>query len=519
MRFTKLAVAVAGCLGVLACSDSTAVSPTAPPQDLRFTVGGPSCNVPSDYPTIQAAINTPGCSTVKVANGIYDEQVVIARDVILQGSGNGTILRPSSPTTLATLYTYPATTFWPGTVLGAVVLVQNSNFVRVLNLKIDGVNLTTLPAGASRVAGILYGESAGLIDNVTVTTMVVNGYSTRSYGIDLSAVGAARNVEVKNSRVTNWSRNAIQVQGASLTGNIHNNTLTGPGAANAAVPSAVPNGILFIHGAAGNATANTISALHTIATESRSGGIFFYDPLTAGIVVENNNIFDVDDAVSVSHNANGVIIRGNNLHANAEVGVQLEDGATDASITGNTITGNAKAGIRFGGASDPEGPPFADTPPGTGNVAHLNNISGNLYGVVNWDAKIFDATCNWWGSLSGPGPIALGTGDRVTTNVTYTPWIANAACGSSTATQKPCEMAYDQKAKDFAAQQAAARQTFDAQQRAAKAVFYSTPHTDAERKTFESQQRTEKNTFEAQQKSDKSAFTTQNSADKLQCSA
>jgi parallel beta-helix repeat protein len=425
MRLTRLTVLLGMCVSFLACSDTTPVSPSAiVPLSPVFTIGGPSCSVPLNYATIQAAVNDAGCTTIKVAAGTYDEQVVISRALSLEGAGAATVIRPSGPATLTTLYTYPAGAFWPGTALASVVLVQNSADVRLKKLTVDGANVTTLPAGASRVAGILYGEAAGTIDQVAVTTIVVNGYTTRSYGIDLSAVGVARKVEVKNSDVTNWSRNGIQAQGGLLVANIHDNTLTGPG--NVAVEGAVPNGILFIKGAGGQAKNNTITALHTTTSDgSLSAGILFYDPLTAGIVVEKNDISDVDDGITVSHFANDVIIRNNKLYDNAQVGIQLEGGATGTTISGNSITGNTIAGIRFGGPDDASG---ADTPPGTGNVAHGNDIVGNGIGIANYNIAVpivFDATCNWWGAIDGPGPVGSGSGDTVSANVTFAPWITN----------------------------------------------------------------------------------------------
>src|SRR3989338_4025449 len=334
------------------------------------------------YTTIQGAVDAANSGdTIQICAGTYDEQVVIdGEDLTLQGVGDTTIVRPSASATLSTLYTYPAGTFWPGTVMASIILVKDTGATTIKDLKVDGVNVTTVPAGASRVAGILYGESAGVVDNATVTTMVVDGYATRSYGIDLSAVGTARGVEVKDSDITNWSRNGIQAQGASLTADIHDNTLVGPD--DVFVGAAVPNGILFIHGTGGNATSNTISALHHSLSGSRSAGILFYDPVVPGIVVEDNDISDVDDGVNVAHNANDVIVRLNNLHDNLEVGIHLEDGATGTTITGNTITGNLMAGIRFAGAADPGGPSLADDPPGAGNVADRNNISGNTDGDV-----------------------------------------------------------------------------------------------------------------------------------------
>ena len=78
---------------------------------------------------------------------------------LCKAAGDTTIIRPSSPAKLTALYTYPAGTFWPGTVMASTVLVKNTGAATVKDLKVDGVNVTALPAGASRLAGILYGES------------------------------------------------------------------------------------------------------------------------------------------------------------------------------------------------------------------------------------------------------------------------------------------------------------------------------------------------------------------------
>lgn len=413
-------------MSIMVVGPATAVSSTWAVDDDGFA-SATDCNA-SDVAstTIQGAVDAASSTdTVMVCPGTYDEQVVIdSMDLTLQGSGDTTIIRPSSAIILASLYTYPAGTFWPGTVMASIVTVTNGDAVTLKDFKVDGVNVTTTPAGAGRVAGVLYGESGGVVNNVTVTTMVVDGYTTRSYGVDLSATGTSRNVEVKSSHVTDWSRNGIQAQGASLYANIHDNTLVGPG--DPLNASAVPNGILFIHDVDGNATDNTISGMHTtVAGSARSAGILFYDPLTPGITVAGNNISDVDDGVLVGHNSNGVVISQNNLHNNVEVGIHLEDGANDTTITGNTITSNAMAGIRFAGATDPGTP---DSPPGTGNVAHLNMISGNGIGIADYDTQVFDADHNWWGDMSGPSAVGFGEGDSVTTNVTYEAWCFNIGC-------------------------------------------------------------------------------------------
>jgi len=80
------------------------------------------------------------------------------------------------------------------------------------------------------------------------------------------------------------------------------------------------------------------------------------------------------------------------------------------TITGNTITGSS-IGIYS----------YLST-----TTANFNNIYNNTdYGVVNWDATVLDATHNWWGDVSGPTHAENpgGTGDAVSDNVDYTPWL------------------------------------------------------------------------------------------------
>jgi parallel beta-helix repeat protein len=60
----------------------------------------------------------------------------------------------------------------------------------------------------------------------------------------------------------------------------------------------------------------------------------------------------------------------------------------------------------------------------SGNVIHCNNIEGNLpHGIYNGNTlENVNAINNWWGDASGPSH-SPGTGDGVSQNVTYDPWL------------------------------------------------------------------------------------------------
>jgi hypothetical protein len=57
-------------------------------------------------------------------------------------------------------------------------------------------------------------------------------------------------------------------------------------------------------------------------------------------------------------------------------------------------------------------------------TANCNNIAGNdVFGVYNAAAEEVDATINWWGDASGPSGAGPGSGDGVSANVTFNPWL------------------------------------------------------------------------------------------------
>jgi len=84
------------------------------------------------------------------------------------------------------------------------------------------------------------------------------------------------------------------------------------------------------------------------------------------------------------------------------------------TINGGTLQNNGRGGLfiyNMGGTIQ--------------NIVITNsNIVGNTqYGVFTNTAPAVLAKCNWWGAANGPGIIASGSGDHVTTNVIYCPWL------------------------------------------------------------------------------------------------
>jgi len=130
--------------------------------------------------------------------------------------------------------------------------------------------------------------------------------------------------------------------------------------------------------------------------------------LDYGIEIERGGIAVVTNN-TVSNNTGVASVDGSNS-AGIYATTYFSPGTT-ATVTGNDLKNNT-VGITVGYDS-------ADT---ATVVAHNNNFTGNGEGVNSTNATV-NATDNWWGDNSGPGPVGPGTGDNVSLHVTYDPWI------------------------------------------------------------------------------------------------
>jgi len=122
---------------------------------------------------------------------------------------------------------------------------------------------------------------------------------------------------------------------------------------------------------------------------------------TSDVVVEGNEIYD-------SSSENGVIYLA---YAISNVTIRLN------SIRDNTLSTSKRstsAGILLEYRVD-----------ASSVIISCNNIyNNNPYGCTNEAAGSLKAENNWWGDSSGPSGVGPGTGDAVTSNVDYDPWLS-----------------------------------------------------------------------------------------------
>jgi len=234
--------------------------------------------------------------------------------------------------------------------------------------------------------------------------------------------------EVTNASTTDDVSQAIQtyhetaMPGVDISGlSIHDNTFTNHGTGTAGYEA------IYINRDAGTGTVTimdnqfTGDVLRAITTERSkttiSGNSIITDLAPGlpggyiGILVRDYNA-GAQDTVAVTGNT----VKGSGSGKGFQVGIQIGKSGqtlTNISVTNNTVQMNL-TGIKVLSSA-------------AGVVVNYNDISGNTnYGVENTDTNTLDATNNWWGDASGPYHPTTnpgGTGEAVSDNVDYDPWL------------------------------------------------------------------------------------------------
>jgi hypothetical protein len=436
----------------------------------------PRCYCVNPTGTIQEAIDeaSPG-DTVLIKNGTYDEQLVINKSLSVEGFGGAVTIKPSSSSRLSTLRDAPWSTVTKRIAAIISVSAPNGGAVFLKNLMVDGSSVTAVPSGADFVVGILYLESSGVIDSVTVANIKPAG-TDRGSGIYVGAENQSVSVEIRNVSVLNFRRNGIEASAGmianKLTVSVHNCTIIGRGPLGLGEPAQV--GILIANASAGQVYNNIVENLQYTGQGSVAAGILYLgsggtaskNTLTntqmgiaasgqnpgawtvtvqgntivgstlygvhvevlnphasIALILEDNNLNGSGDGVSVglsppySPAGNIVITAINNTISGWQNGIHLMSSVGNGSVIGgNTITQSLGSGILI--------EPGVNA---TNIMVSYNSIAQNVkYGVRNNSTIVLDASPNWWGSSTGPYHPTLnpsGKGDTVSNFVTFAPWL------------------------------------------------------------------------------------------------
>lgn len=386
--------------------------------------------VPSQYPTIQAAVDaaTTG-DTIIVSPGVYlVDEIHITKGVTLRGQNIDTCiidgqLDPSIP--FGTVYIDNPT--GPVTVEGFTL--RNSGFNSQGYYVLLSARFITQPVIVRNCHFIGHGN---------VNDGDVGAYVDESSGNGTFTI-------VNNEFEDMWQAILLEITragGSVCQNDIHDLlphddgvTLTEPEGIFALTYTTlsngdVPNPILI--------DSNSIHDFAGLCVIVGGGYLDLYPGKFTDVTISNNNFEAIGSGPERRHGGIEIInygatpahaavcgvencqILGNNLIGDgltgiggASYGVRIWGPNNNPVVSGNKITDND-----FGIAIEEKvvGAGYA-----TGVVAHYNNITGNVVGFQNDSPTSADAENNWWGAADGPGP--TGSGDPVSANVDFTPWL------------------------------------------------------------------------------------------------
>ncbi len=340
------------------------------------------------YPTIQAAVLAalPG-QTICVDPGVYNESVLVAKSSItIDGAQAGVDarFRSGSPACESIVQ-------GPG---GSTAFTFAGNDDKLDGFTVQNATNPNLFGAALYIRPGFSGTQ--ILDNI-VQDNIVGLFVSNSSPTDQTKV------------LRNLFRDNTQPGPASGTDIYADNFTAGVGVQNILIQCNTFTNTTFVEDSWGIGISNVspipftnIQVLDNLFTKS-GRGLYFYS--TANSTIQHNifygashyaiGLFGGDSGLSIScndiiHNGTGIFVE-NDLTPNSNITVNL-----------NNIVGNTVAGI------------------------HLSNMGATPVAY----AGTLDATCNWWGSASGPTNPAnpCGTGDAVIVDpgagaVDFTPWL------------------------------------------------------------------------------------------------
>ncbi len=421
-----------------------AVLGLAQPTEVWVSVSGDDNNPGTQtqpFKTIQKGINTvaPG-GKVNVEAGTYTESIVIQKPVQVIGEG--------ASSTFIDLSSDPNA--------GTVVTIQNLNG----DVTLSGFTIKTGPASQVASNGIYVGGGGLTGGTITISDCVIRchqvpeGTVEDNFGLIAGYLSsAAPKLIFTRNKVYGGGSNPVLIERwlgpTEITYNEFDNGVKDDEASD----------VIFMMNYGGT----TITAKQLIAYNTFDmgwGATYDYAHRGAGVGLAGSYYGGTSPGgftnVEISYNvfknlkpyrrgivlwnnsSNGdggnlanVVIKGNRIYNasgyTGQFGIRILGKATNVRIEENEIYGVASAGVEYAVSVEPWNGHGA-----SGVVINSNTLRGTQYGVHNAVSEVVDARYNWWGDVTGPsggvsdpvtGRVANGTGDRVSANVRFDPWL------------------------------------------------------------------------------------------------
>ena len=330
---------------------------------------------PGDFDTIRDAVNAAlNGDTIEIAAGTYREQVTVNRkDLTIHGAGDGaggTIIELPDAAALVVNAIDP-NAGRPNKF--AVIAVTNDANVTIEGVAVDGREQGFIPGPSNYdFVGVYVLNSDAVINGVAVSNIDDTvgppiGNGQRDFAIIATSHDDAHGglgphtVTIEHSTLSNFQKGGMLLNGAMLTVDIHDNTITGAGTNTG---NMAQNGIQVggaFGGTDGTIHDNTITDIGRIATTSSPGGATGILAFAAAstLDISGNHITGRGPISSDPNFANAAIAVINTEHGSvtgntiSSYDLALVDGGTfttPISHAGNTYTNNT-ANISFEPAS------------------------------------------------------------------------------------------------------------------------------------------------------------------------
>ncbi|MCG2827482.1 MAG: right-handed parallel beta-helix repeat-containing protein [Thermoplasmatales archaeon] len=159
-------------------------------------------------------------------------------------------------------------------------------------------------------------------------------------------------------------------------------------------------------------SSNNNQITNCTAYNNHYDGICLY--YSSNNTITNCAVYDnSDEGIMLGDSSNNNQITNCTAYNNDGWGGIYLDSSSNNQITNCAVYNNDDYGIYLDSSSN--------------NEIYYNNIYNNTnYGVYNYNSETeyqANATYNWWGSADGPSGVGPGSGDAVSDNVIYDPWL------------------------------------------------------------------------------------------------
>ena len=395
-----------GTLPVSAIEETTTTTSTTISTwyvDASNTTGTENGSQAYPYNTIGEAIDAASTgNTIIVADGTYNENVAIGKSLTLTGNT-----------------TDPSLVVIDGNDSGTVVTIDANN-VTITGFTITGSGSTPL-------------QDCGILTDQVTGCNIENNIISNNAGIGI-ALQMSNGNDIQNNTLDSNNIAGIGLMGASGN-NILNNTSTN-------TIEYIDDGNHLGYGIVlASIDINSDNCPEITSNENIIDGNTCSDNDVDGIYLDDRcNDNTITNNIISGNSQNGIYcwkssgntITDNAITGNTLIGIQLM-ASQDNNIAGNSISGS-DTGIKIRSGNTYDGSSWSHFV-STGNAVNYNNITGNTtYGVqyedndgyTDDDDILIDATNNWWGSADGPGGEGSGSGDNVSTNVDFDPWLGSA---------------------------------------------------------------------------------------------